>query len=77
MKEEYVVECPLVIDLSKLSYGTLHMIGSDYGIEGNTIECVEDLENYVEKVVDMLEKETDNFFKQVEDFLMKEGKELN
>ena len=44
----------LMIDETKLTYGTLQMIGQDYEIENPKINSVEDLRNYADKVVEYL-----------------------
>lgn len=46
----------VIIDETKLTYGTLREIGFDYGIMGNVYD-----EEYVDEVVDRLKEDTERF----------------
>lgn len=50
----------VIIDLDKLTYGTLTMIGQDYGIKGFCSNAKE-IEEYSDKVVEELSKNTERF----------------
>ena len=50
----------ILIDENKLTYGTLSMIGQDYGVQGlNTF----DLKEYADKVINILEEEERKYYK--------------
>lgn len=49
-----------MIDETKLTYATLQMIGQDYEIEGLNTNNVEDIRNYVDKVVEYLQVKESN-----------------
>ena len=55
----------VIIDVEKLTYGTLRMIGQDYGIEGNIM-----LDEFVDNTVEKLEQDTDRFKKELIDAIM-------
>ena len=50
----------VILDLDKISYGTLSMIGQDYGIKGYCSNAKE-IEEYGDKVVEVLNKDTEDF----------------
>lgn len=50
----------LLIDESKLSFGTLGMIGQDYGVEGHPLE-----DDYADKVVEACKKDLEEFKKEL------------
>ena len=50
----------VILDLDKISYGTLSMIGEDYGIKGYCSNAKE-IEEYGDKVVEVLNKDTEDF----------------
>lgn len=55
----------MIIDVEKLTYGTLRMIGQDYGIEGNIM-----LDEFVDNTVEKLEKDTDRFKEELIDAII-------
>ena len=56
----------VIIDLNKLTYGTLRMIGQDYGIEGNIM-----LDEFVDNTVNRLEEDTERFKKELKEAVIK------
>ena len=61
----------VIIDVEKLTYGTLRMIGQDYGIEGNIM-----LDEFVDNTVEKLEQDTDRFKKELIDAIMNTVKSI-
>ena len=58
----------VIIDLDKITYGTLSMIGQDYGIKNKYDACsAEGIEKYGDKVVEVLEEDTERFKKELKD----------
>lgn len=56
----------VVLDLSKVSYGTLSMIGQDYEIDSSySLDTAEGIQNYGDLVVEKLEEDTEGFKKEV------------
>lgn len=52
----------VILNLDKITYGTLSMIGQDYGIKDEYDNCsAEGIEKYGDKVVEMLEEDTNRF----------------
>ena len=50
----------VILNLDKISYGTLSMIGQDYGIKGYCSSAKE-IKEYGNKVVEVLDKDTEDF----------------
>ena len=58
----------VIIDLNKLTYGTLSMIGQDYDIKDECDNCsVEGIEKYGDKVVEVLKEDTNKFKKELKE----------
>lgn len=58
----------VILNLDKITYGTLSMIGQDYGIKDEYDNCsAEGIEKYCDKVVEMLEEDTNKFKKELKD----------
>lgn len=56
----------VILDLSKVSYGTLSMIGQDYEIDSSySFDTAEGIQNYGDLVVEKLEEDTEKFKKEV------------
>ena len=51
----------ILIDESKLTYGTLQMIGQDYGVEGHPLYD----EDYADRVVELLGEDLEEFEKEL------------
>lgn len=67
----------VILDLSKVSYGTLSMIGQDYGIKNEYDTCsAEGIEKYGDKVVEMLEEDTNRFKKEIKDAVINAVKSI-
>ena len=60
---------------SKLSYGTLSMIGQDYGIEG-CCNNAEEVKEYGDKVVEVLDKDTERFKKDLKEAIINAVKSI-
>ena len=56
----------VILDLDKISYGTLSMIGQDYGIKGYCSNAKE-IKEYGDRVVEILDKDTKRFKKEIKD----------
>lgn len=56
----------VILDLDKISYGTLSMIGQDYGIKGYYSNAKE-IKEYGDRVVEILDKDTERFKKEIKD----------
>lgn len=65
----------VIIDLDKLTYGTLTMIGQDYGIKGFCNNAKE-IEEYSDKVVEELSKNTERFKKEIKDAVINAVKSI-
>ena len=56
----------VILDLSKISYGTLSMIGQDYEIDSSySFDTGEGIQNYGDLVVEKLKEDTEKFKKEV------------
>ena len=62
----------ILIDENKLTYGTLDMIGQDYGIEGNSLYD----EDYADKVVEACKKDLEEFKKELKYLITKKMIEI-
>ena len=51
----------VILDLDKISYGTLSMIGQDYGIKDTFEANEEGIKDYVNEVVEILNDGTEKF----------------
>lgn len=61
----------VILNLDKITYGTLSMIGQDYGIKNECDVCsAEGIKKYGDKVVEVLETDTDKFKKEVKDAII-------
>ena len=61
----------VILDLSKITYGTLSMIGQDYGIKNEYDNCsAEGIEQYGDKVVEVLEEDTNRFKEELKETIM-------
>lgn len=67
----------VILDLSKISYGTLSMIGQDYGIKNEYDVCsAEGIEKYGDKVVEVLEEDTNRFKKELKEAVISAVKSI-
>lgn len=61
----------VILNLDKITYGTLSMIGQDYDIKDECDSCsAEGIEKYGDKVVEVLEEDTNRFKKDLIEAIM-------
>jgi hypothetical protein len=67
----------VILNLDKITYGTLSMIGEDYGIKNEYDICsAEGIEKYCDKVVKVLEADTDRFKEELKDAVINAVKSI-
>ena len=67
----------VILNLDKITYGTLSMIGQDYGIKNECDVCsAEGIEKYGDKVVEVLEADTNRFKKDLKEAIINAVKSI-